>query len=99
MQVFFTIFSGFVPARQKNLTPAVSRASSRSEARAEAVGVGSSAWFGWGCAPSTAFQNPCTCHAFAPVSHASPGREALQFRANAIKRAPAHPVADRCVPP
>jgi hypothetical protein len=33
-----------VPARPGRLTPAVSRASSRSEARAEAVGVGSSAW-------------------------------------------------------
>ncbi len=29
------------------LTLAVSRAKSRSEARAEAVGVGSSAWLGW----------------------------------------------------
>ena len=39
------------------------------------LGVGSSAWFGWGYAPSTALQNPCTRHAFALASHASQGRD------------------------
>ena len=37
--------------RVSDLTLAVSRANSRSEGRAEAVGVGSSAWFGWGWMP------------------------------------------------
>ena len=32
-------------------TPAVSRANSQSEARAEAIGVGSSAWLGWVATP------------------------------------------------
>ena len=49
-------WQGLAPCKKRQaslgaLTPAVSRADSRSEARAKAVGVGSSAWFGAGSAP------------------------------------------------
>ena len=39
--------AGKTAAQRLRATPAVSRANSRSEGRAKAVGVGSTAWFGW----------------------------------------------------
>jgi len=61
-------------SRRRRRTLAVSRADSRSEARAEAVGVGSSAWLDAGLAEESrpraslppCFRNAKTCHALTP---------------------------------
>src|SRR2546425_8910070 len=63
------------------------------------LGVGSSAWFGWGCAPSTALRTPVHVTPCSRFPYFPRTGQPLQVRANTIKRAPAPPVAYRCVPP